>query len=100
MAEAVLFVTKNGLGKVCVETEFPTKNRGGKGVGGFKLQEGDAIACIEHVKTEKKQRILVVTAQGQCLMTNVDDIPLRSRTAGGVKLLNVADDDAVVAVLV
>ena len=100
MAEGVLFVTKKGLGKVSVETEFPTKGRGGKGVGGFKLQEGDAIACIEHVKTEKKQRVLIVTAQGQCLMTTVDDIPVRSRTSGGVKLMNVADDDEVVNVLV
>ena len=100
MAEAVLFVTKKGLGKVCIETDFPTKNRGGKGIGGFKLQEGDAIACIEHVKTEKKLRVLLVTAQGQCLMTSVDDIPVRSRTAGGVKLINVAEDDEVVNVLV
>ena len=100
MAEGVLFVTKRGLGKIVLETEFPTKGRGGKGVGGMKLQEGDAIACVEHVKLEKKQRVLVVTALGQCLMTAVDDVPVRSRTAGGVKLINVADDDKVVNVLV
>jgi len=100
MAEAVLIVTKQGSGKVVEETQFPTKGKGGKGVGGFKVAEGDAVAAAEHVKVGKGQRVLIVTAQGMALMTNVDDISVRSRTAGGVKLMNVAEGDKVVAVLV
>ena len=100
MAEAVLIVTKKGQGKVVEETQFPTKGKGGKGVSGFKVGEGDAVAAIEHVKTGAGQRVLLVTAQGMALMTNVDDISVRSRTAGGVKLMNVADGDKVAAVLV
>ncbi len=100
MAEAVLIVTKNGQGKVVEETQFPTKGKGGKGVGGFKVGEGDAVAAAEHVKTGKGQRVLLITAQGMALMTNVDDISVRSRTAGGVKVINVAEGDEVVAVLV
>lgn len=103
MADAVLMVTSKGYGKV-VETPieaFPPKGRGGKGVNGFKVtDDSGTLVCTEHVKTGAGQRVLVSTANGMCLMTTVDDISVRSRTAGGVKLMNVADDDEVVAVLV
>lgn len=101
MAEAVLIVTKKGFGKVVDETEFPTKGRGGRGVTGFKVTEDSGpIAAIEHVNAGAGQRCLIVTAGGMALMTNVDDISVRSRSAGGVKLINVADDDEVVGVLI
>ena len=100
MAEAVLIVTKMGLGKVVEETQFPTKGKGGKGVSGFKVAEGDAVAAIEHVVTGKGQRVLLFTAHGMALMTSVDEVSTRSRTAGGVKLMNVAEGDKIVGVLV
>jgi len=101
MAEAVLFITTKGYGKVVEADEFPPKGRGGKGVTGFKVTEDSGnIACAEHVETGKGQNILITTANGMSLMTAVDDISSRSRTAGGVKLMNVADDDEVVSALV
>lgn len=101
MAEAVLIITTKGFGKIVDAEEFPAKGRGGKGVSGFKVTEDSGpVAAIEHVKTGKGQKVLVITAGGMALMTAVDDISTRSRTAGGVKVINVADDDAVVAVLV
>lgn len=103
MAEAVLVVTSKGYGKVVEDVigTFPPKGRGGKGVTGFKVTEDSGpVVCTEHVKTGKGDRVLITTANGMCLMTGVDDISVRSRTAGGVKLMNVADDDEVVSVLV
>ncbi len=101
MAEAVLIVTKKGYGKVVEAEEFPAKGRGGKGVSGFKVSEDSgAVAAIEHVKTGAGEKVLVVTANGMALMTSVDDITVRSRQAGGVRLMNVEDGDEVVGVLV
>jgi len=101
MAEAVLIVTKKGFGKVVDATEFPTKGRGTKGVSGFKVTEDSGpIAAVEHVKTGAGERVLILTAKGIALMTNVDDISTRSRQAGGVKVMNVDPDDKVVAVKV
>ncbi len=101
MAEAVLVVTAKGFGKVVDVDEFPTKGRGGKGVTGYKVTEDSGpVAAAEHVKTGKGQRVLIITAKGMFLMTGVDDISIRSRAAGGVKLMNVEDGDAVVSVLV
>lgn len=101
MAEAVLIVTKNGFGKVVDEAEFPTKGRGGRGVSGFKVTEDSGpVAAIEHVKTGAGQRVLIVTAGGMALMTNVDEISVRSRQAGGVKVINVAEGDEVAGILI
>lgn len=101
MAEAVLLITKNGYGKVVDAEEFPTKGRGTKGVSGYKVSDDSGpVVAAEHVKPGKGQRVLVITAKGMTLMTAVDDISTRSRTAGGVKVMNVEDGDEVVAVLV
>jgi DNA gyrase subunit A len=101
MADAVLIVTKKGYGKVVSADEFPTKGRGGKGVAGFKVTDDSGpVACIERVPVGAGERVLIVTAKGMALMTSVDDISMRSRTAGGVKVMNVADDDKVVAIQV
>jgi DNA gyrase subunit A len=101
MADAVLFITSKGFGKVVNAEEFAVKGRGGKGVTGFKVTDDSGpVVCCEHVKTGKSQKVLITTREGACLMTGVDEISVRSRTAGGVRLMSVADDDAVVSVLV
>ncbi len=104
MADAVLFVTTKGYGKVVENPKtdaFPPKGRGGKGVTGFKVSDDSgAVITTEHVKTGKGENVLISTADGMCLMIAVDDIKARSRTAGGVKLMNVAENDSVVSVLV
>ena len=101
MADAALIVTKTGKGKLVNADDYPTRSRGGKGVRTFKAFDGDdTIAAVEHVQTGQGQRVLIVTAQGMALMTEVDSIAARSRTAGGVKLMQVEEGDEVVAVVV
>jgi len=101
MAEAALIVTKQGYGKLVDADDYPTRGRGGKGVRTFRDMEGqDAIAAVAHVQTGQGQRVLVVTANGMALMTEVDAISTRSRTAGGVKVMDVQDGDSIVAVVV
>lgn len=101
MADAALIVTKNGYGKIVDADDYPTRGRGGKGVRTFKaMDDGDALAAVEHVRTGEGQRVLIVTAQGMALMTEVDNVATRSRTAGGVKLIDVQEGDAVVGVVV
>ncbi len=101
MADAILVVTKNGYGKVTCPTQFSQQKRGGKGVIGYKVTcDSGAVAATAHVVIGEGERVLVTTAQGQAILTPVDDISERSRTAGGVKIIDVAEGDEVVSVII
>ena len=101
MADAILIVTKNGYGKLVCPTQFSQQKRGGKGVIGYKVtDDSGAVAATEHVVTGAGERVLITTAQGQAILTPIDDISERSRTAGGVKVIDVADGDEVVSVII
>ena len=101
MADAVLLVTKNGYGKVVIPDEFREQKRGGKGVIGYNVTaDSGPVAVTEHVVTGEGERVLITTAQGQVILTPVDDISERSRTAGGVKLIDVVEGDEVVSVII
>ena len=101
MADVVLLVTKNGFGKVVDPADFRQQARGGKGVTGYKVTDDSGpLAVALRVPLGQGERVLVVTAQGQAILTLVDDISTRSRTAGGVKIINLAEGDEVVSVAV
>jgi len=99
MADMVLVVTAKGYGKLVAPDQFRQQKRGGSGVTGFKVTEDSGpVAAIEHVKTGLGERVIIYTANGRAILTPVDDISVRSRTAGGVKLMNVEPGDKVVGV--
>ena len=101
MADMVLVITANGFGKLVSPDEFRQQKRGGGGVTGYKVTEDSGpVAAVEHVKTGLGERVMIYSANGRAILTPVDDVSTRSRTAGGVKLINLADDDKVVGVTV
>jgi DNA gyrase subunit A len=97
--DAIVIVTKNGIGKVTMADQFRVAGRGGKGVGAMSVtdESGPVIAAVG-VKTGVGQSILLLTAKGMGLRVNVDDITPRSRTAGGVKLMTLEEGDKIMAV--
>ncbi len=97
MALMALVITKNGFGKLVSPDEFREQKRGGGGVTGFKVTEDSGnVAVVLRVETGICERVLVYTAQGKAILTPVDDISGRSRSAGGVKLISLAEGDKVV----
>jgi len=101
LANAVLVVTKKGMGKVTMIDEFLVRGRGGRGVAGFKVtDESGPVAAAVGVTTGQGQSVLLLTAQGMALRVNVDDLVVRSRIAGGVKLMTLEEGDKIVNVSV
>ena len=101
MADAALIVTEDGRGKLVSPDEYPARRRGGKGVKTWSvLPEGAVIADVAHVQTEVDEKALIVTARGMAIKIRVDDVAKRSRTGGGVRLIDVAEGDKVVSVTV
>lgn len=100
MADAALMVLNDGRGKLVSPDEYPVRNRGGKGVKTWGNLDGAAIADVAHVQTGVDQKALIVTARGMAILIRVDDVAKRSRTGGGVRLIDVAEGDSVVSVTV
>ena len=87
----LLFTTDDGQIRKCVLSEFDVKKQS---FVGFKLAEKQKLIAIQ--KFEKDKTLLFVTKDGICLNANIDDVPLQSKTASGVKGINLGEGDQVV----
>ncbi len=94
----VLTITELGLSKRTHINEYKSQNRGGKGVITHKLtQATGALVCATIVDSEDE--LFIATAKGQ--MLRIDAFSIRetsSKSAKGVKVANLAQDDYIVSV--
>lgn len=61
---------------------------------GYKGKDGDEVFKVEVVRPNTE--IFYVTNRGGCTRFDVNEIPLQGRVAGGVRCINLADDEYVV----
>jgi DNA gyrase subunit A len=96
--ESELFVvTENGYGKRTSVSEYPVKGRGTKGVLTAKLtakKGGLAGALI----VREHQDLLFISQNGMVQRTQAGGISQMGRATQGVKVMNIRDDDRLVAV--
>ena len=92
----LLTITERGKGKRTEFADFRNmKNRGGFGYACHNITEDTGlIAGIAAVSDDDD--IMIITDKGTIIRTAVDSINVYSRTASGVKVMNV-DDDAVIS---
>ena len=94
-AKYVLFVTKNGVVKnTTLEEYIKTKKK--TGIVAISLKEGDSLAAVSLVKDEQ---LILITANGMGIKFDSNEITPTSRATAGVKGINLADGDYVVAAL-
>jgi DNA gyrase subunit A len=91
----ILTVTSGGLGKRASTYEYRITGRGGKGLRAHKLTGDARLVASFPVKDEEE--LLLVTDKGQLIRTAVDQIRIAGRATQGVILINVGDDEHVVA---
>ena len=91
----ILTATSNGLGKRASAYEYRVTNRGGKGLIAHRLTEDAQVVASFPVKDDEE--LLLVTDKGQLIRTEVDQIRIAGRATQGVILINVGDDEHVVA---
>jgi len=93
----VLAVCQRGYGKRTSLEEFRVQHRGGKGIILIDCSERNGpVVGIALVKTGDE--MVLITDRGQTIRTSVNDIRETGRNAQGVKLMNVDDDERIVAV--
>ena len=92
----LLTITENGFGKKCLFSDFRSmKNRGGKGVVCQNISDKTGkLASIAAV--EDNDDIMIITNEGTIIRTPVSDIPVYSRTAGGVIVMRLDDGASIV----
>jgi DNA gyrase subunit A len=91
----ILTITSNGLGKRASSYEYRITGRGGKGLRAHKLTADARLVASFPVLEEEE--LLLVTDKGQLIRTGVGDIRIAGRATQGVILINVGEDEHVVA---
>ncbi len=92
----LLFATELGIGKRTAFDDFRTQGRAGYGIKCITLREktGDLVG-VKAVNDDNE--VMLITTGGIIIRTPVDGISVLSRSATGVKLMNVADSVASIA---
>ena len=93
----ILTITAKGLGKLSSSHDYPVRGRGGMGVQAFSMSDRSG-ALVASFPVEMDDQIMLATSTGQSIRVPVDGISFRSRSAGGVKVLDTSRGEEVVSV--
>jgi DNA gyrase subunit A len=94
----ILTVTEKGFGKRSPVSTYRLTNRGAMGVTNIRVTDKNGkVAGIAHVKGD--EQILVITEQGMMIRTNVADMRSMGRNTQGVRVINIDENDRVVATI-
>jgi DNA gyrase subunit A len=92
----ILTITEKGFGKRTPVTSYRLQRRGGLGLSNLKVTDKNGkVASIAHVGVD--EQILLITEQGMMIRTDVESIRIAGRKTQGVRVINIAEDDTVVA---
>ena len=94
---AVLTVTEKGYGKRTKIEAYRLQSRGGKGIINIKTTERNGRVVAVHFVREKDE-LMVITAKGMLLRLRVHGIGTFGRATQGVRVIQLDEDDIVVAV--
>ncbi|MFW9827406.1 MAG: DNA gyrase subunit A [Candidatus Thorarchaeota archaeon] len=95
--DIILTLTQNGYGQRTYVKEYRKTGRGAKGVKNITLSKEKQDKVIA-AKIAKHMDLLIATEQGQMIRVPVDSIRITHRTAKGVRVIKLYEDDYVVAI--
>ena len=93
----ILTVAAHGYGKRTQASEYRIQNRGGSGI--FTLKRTAKTGNVVSIKTVvDEDELMVISDQGKIIRLRAADIPVQGRSTQGVRLINLAEGERVVAV--
>ncbi|SHI11231.1 DNA gyrase subunit A [Clostridium collagenovorans DSM 3089] len=95
--EELLVVSENGFGKKTPVSEYPVRNRGGKGVITYKVSEKTGNLVGARI-VDDSDEMMLINNNGIAIRLNVSGISSTGRNAMGVKLMRSDEEDQVVAI--
>jgi len=93
----ILTVTAKGYGKRTAVEEYRLQGRGGSGIINLKVTDKTG-PVVQVMEVSPDDQVMVITAFGKIIRTNVRDISILGRPTQGVRLIHLDDEDTVVAV--
>ncbi len=92
----LLTVCEHGFGKRTASSDYPTKNRGGKGVITIKTTERNGKVIGLRLVTDEDD-LMLITSGGKLIRMPVAGIPTIGRNTQGVRLIRLEESETVVA---
>ena len=96
--QALLTITENGFGKLTPVSEYRTQRRGGKGLIDIKTRTRDGERkVVGAALCGERDEAMIITDGGKLIRIRVAEVSVIGRNTVGVKLINVDEDETVVA---
>jgi DNA gyrase subunit A len=92
----LLTVCERGFGKRTSSADYPTKNRGGKGVITIKATDRNGKVVGLRLVTDDDD-LMLITNRGKLIRMPINGIPTIGRNTQGVRLIRLDEDEAVMA---
>lgn len=92
----LLTVTENGFGKRTAFSEYRVQRRGGRGLIANVLtaKTGNLVTAFG---VQEDEAMMIITRNGTMIRVPVDGVRITGRSAQGVKLIDLAEDDVVMS---
>jgi DNA gyrase subunit A len=94
--EEVLVATENGYAKRTPADQYPLRNRGGLGVMTAQITEGRG-GLVGALLVRPDDEVFAITSAGGVIRTRAGEVRQSGRVTMGVRLMNLAPGDSVVA---
>jgi DNA gyrase subunit A len=94
----LLVVTEYGYGKRTAIEEYPRQSRGGSGVLTSRVTDKTGRVASARIITENDSDLMIISSSGVVIRTDVSMVKKAGRATQGVTLMNLGEDDTVVAI--
>ncbi|WP_322961094.1 DNA gyrase subunit A [Mycoplasmopsis cynos] len=92
----VLSLGTKGFGKITDESEYRLSKRGAKGISGINPEKAGNLIFASFVNLSDE--LLIITSSGTTIRLKINQISETSRNTKGVKIINLKENDVIVAV--
>ena len=96
--QLLLTITNKGFGKRTSAYEYRISGRGGQGVANMSLTAKNGGEVVASFPVTDEHQIMLVTNMGKLIRTSVRDVRITGRSAQGVTIFKVGQDEEVVSV--
>jgi len=96
-ASTLITVCQRGYGKRTAVADYPTKNRGGKGVIAIKTTARNGEVAATRIVTDG-DHLIMISDRGKLIRIRVSDVSVQGRATQGVRVMRLDDGEHVAAI--